>query len=277
MLIEEVEKKAEKGVLERQEWNQEDDLREIAMKQIRLQELGNLFKSRPEWNDELKQLKSTHVIKTPLILQSLMYLLGFTREQICVPKTNQLFWKKARAFIDKDVPSRMAEFNIITEKNGEYKAYQTLNFCETVLQKHSEEDLSAYNSAVLKLFRWLKTAVEGRKAYITRTKALLKRAKENRATLVQQAEDRAKNREAHLTEMQEKFAEEHKDEIAAYEAYEALQKKKENDEYGDEQGSNEEAEEEKEPPVNPRFDEAEVLARFDEENPEVVIPAEVAD
>jgi hypothetical protein len=171
----------------------------------------------------------------------------------------------------------MAEFEVITEKSGDYKAYQTLNFCEKVLSNYSEDDLSNYNNGILKLFRWLKTAVESRKSYITRTKALIKRAKENRATLSQQAEDRAKNRENFLTESLEKFNEEHKDELAAYAAYEAMLEKKANDEYGDEQGSNEEQEEEKEPPIKPEFSEKEVLARFDEDNPEIVIPPEVLD
>lgn len=112
-----------------------------------------------------------------------------------------------------------------------------MNFCEKVISSYSEEDLSAYNSAILKLFRWLKTAVETRKTYITRTKALIKRAKENRAALVQQSEERARSREQFLADANEKFLEEHKDEIAAYEAYENDLKKKQNDEYGEEHGS----------------------------------------
>ena len=123
MFMEEIDKKAEKLVLDRQEWNAEDDLREIAQRQVKLQEIGGAFLNRAEWSDQLKQLKKTNVLKTPRIIQSLMYMLGFTREQIYAPKTNQLFWKKARNLIDHDVPEKMSRFEIITQKNGNYKAY----------------------------------------------------------------------------------------------------------------------------------------------------------
>ena len=44
------------------------------------------------------------VVKMPRILQSLMYLLGFSRDQVCEPKTNVLFWKYASKFIVEDLP-----------------------------------------------------------------------------------------------------------------------------------------------------------------------------
>lgn len=54
-------------------------------------------------------------------------------------------------------------------------------------------------------------------------------------------------------------------------------KRKENEEYGEEAGSNQDEEEDKEPPTKPVFNEKEVMDKFDEENPEIEIPAEVVD
>jgi hypothetical protein len=71
----------------------------------------------------------------------------------------------------------------------------------------------------LKLFKWLKTAIDGRKANITRRKALTKRAKEDRIKKIEMSEERKKNRENFLIESLEKFSDEHRDEIIAYEEY----------------------------------------------------------
>jgi hypothetical protein len=62
-------------------------------------------------------------------------------------------------------------------------------------------------------------AIEARKAYITRVKAHTKRAKEDRYRKQEQAKERLTNRENFLLESIEKFNEEHKDEIIAFEEY----------------------------------------------------------
>lgn len=80
-----------------------------------------------------------------------------------------------------------------------------------------------------------------------------------------------------MAEALEKFKEDHKDEIAAYEEYVEYQRKKNSEEYGEEQGSNQDEDEEKEPPQLPVFNEKEVDDKFDEENPEIEIPEVKAD
>lgn len=59
--------------------------------------------------------------------------------------------------------------------------------------------------------------------------------------------------------------------------WEEAKRKKEEDEYGEEAGSAAEEVEEKEPPVKPEYNEAEMLAKFDDDFPEIVIPPEVVD
>ena len=60
---------------------------------------------------------------------------------------------------------------------------------------YTEEDVSAYHPGFLMLFKWLKMAVDARKANITRRKALTKRAKADRAKKEEDAETRKHNRE----------------------------------------------------------------------------------
>lgn len=136
------------------------------------------------------------------------------------------------------MPQKMTEFKVIGEKTGTFKAYQTLNFCEKVLSAYADEDVMNYHLGFLKLFKWLKMAIDARKANITRRKALTKKAKEDRLKKQEQSEERKKNRENYLIEALEKFNDEHRDEILAYEEYQEEQRKKNSEEYGEEQGSN---------------------------------------
>merc|ERR1739844_88396 len=94
----------------------------------------------------------------------------------------------------------------------------------------------------------------------------------------QQFEERKKNREAHLAESLQKFNEDHAEEIEAYNKYQEEQKAKAAQEYGEEQASEGEGDEnEAEPPELPKFNEEEAAEKFDEENPEVLIPEEIVD
>jgi hypothetical protein len=94
-----------------------------------------------------------------------------------------------------------------------------LNFCEKIISGVVDEEVNAYHTGFAKLYRWLKMAIEARKADITRRKALAKRAKEDRKQKQEQAEERKNNRDLYLNDAREKFNEDHKDEIDAYNQY----------------------------------------------------------
>lgn len=212
-----------------------------------------------------------------------MYFLGGEKDLVCHRRTNQLDWadpKKARKFVDyaSFLPSRMLNVykQIVSERKEDVKAFNTINFCEKVLSAHTDEEVAAYNSGLHRLYRWLKLAIETRKAYIIRTKAHAKRDREERLKRIEQAEEREKTRETYLAEAHERFLEDHREELAAYEEYQAQLAKREAQEYGDEAPQQSE-EEEKEPPVKPEYNEHETIARFDEEHPEVEIPPEVVE
>ena len=70
----------------------------------------------------------------PKIIQSLMYLLGFTKEQVCQPKSQAFFWKKAKEEIREAVPSKMKEYQVLGPKDGSFKLYQKINYCEKLIQ-----------------------------------------------------------------------------------------------------------------------------------------------
>ena len=102
---------------------------------------------------------------------------------------------------------------MLAEKKGEFKVYQTINYCENALKAHLEDDVALYHAGFLKLYKWLMAAIDARKMYIARTKALFKRDSEDRVKKQEAAGERANNREHALIEARERFNEEHKEEI----------------------------------------------------------------
>ena len=73
-----------------------------------------------------------YVVRFPRILQSLYYLLGNAREDICDVDTNKLSWKLARTQMmsgDKDsIYFKMNEYWPLGPKEAEHKEYQKLKF-----------------------------------------------------------------------------------------------------------------------------------------------------
>lgn len=47
-------------------------------------------------------LRNFNVIKFPRVLQSVCYLLGYTREEVCERDTNKLSFKKVREIIGNE-------------------------------------------------------------------------------------------------------------------------------------------------------------------------------
>ena len=74
----------------------DDEHKEIELIQVRLQEQGKCFSSKPEWAAELAAVAECRVLKMPKLLLALMYLLGVSREQVCVPHSNYFSWKIAK-------------------------------------------------------------------------------------------------------------------------------------------------------------------------------------
>jgi hypothetical protein len=101
-----------------------------------------------------------------------------------------------------------------------------------------------------RLFKWLKLAVENRKADIVRRRALISKEREERDSKIKAKEEREAKRQNDLKDAKEKFAEENKDEI---EIYNTFMKAKDGggDEYNEEEDEEGEAAKDNEPPKLP--------------------------
>lgn len=80
----------------------------------------------------------------------------------------------------------------------------------------------------------MQSVIELRKQDIIRRKALNKKAREDREQRIQQSEERETNRKQYLVDAEEKFKEDHREEIVNYEKWLAEKEAKEQEEYGEE-------------------------------------------
>jgi len=94
-----------------------------------------------------------------------------------------------------------------------------LNYVERLVATLNQEEVDAHHVAFGKLLKWVNNAIASRKQDITRRKALTKKAREEREQRIAASEERATNRAATLTDQEEKFKEEHREDIEAYEKY----------------------------------------------------------
>jgi hypothetical protein len=54
--------------------------------------------------------RKMNVIKMGRVFQTVFYLLGYTREEICERDTNKIEWKKAKNLIDEEFFKRIGEY-----------------------------------------------------------------------------------------------------------------------------------------------------------------------
>lgn len=65
-------------------------------------ELPKYYPLAPEqWKKPLLDMRQQCIIKHPRVLQTLFYLLGYAREEICERDTNALDFKKAKDLINE--------------------------------------------------------------------------------------------------------------------------------------------------------------------------------
>jgi hypothetical protein len=90
---------------------------------MRLTFTASLFKERKEWKNGLLALAHTTVLKNPRIMQSIFYLLGYQREQICQEGSNKFFWKYAKKLINEDFLDKLAAYSPYGLKTHKVKTY----------------------------------------------------------------------------------------------------------------------------------------------------------
>jgi len=152
---------------------------------------AKLFKDKDEWKSGLLNFAKCTVIRLPRLWQSLFYLLGYTREEICLEGTNKLFWKYARRHLDEGFVDKMVTYTPYGVKEGPYWQYQTVNFLEKNLEGINGEEIEPQcGMHMSKLYKWLVLCLKTRKDEITYRKAGRKRAIQQRDQLIQKEQER---------------------------------------------------------------------------------------
>jgi len=149
------------------------------------------------------------------------------------------------------MPTAMSEFKVLGPKEDTFTTYQTINYCEKIIAGLEQEVVEGHHPTFGKLFKWLKLAIDTRKADITLRLAMAKKARDEREKKIEEQRLRGENREQFLKDAEEQFYKDHEADMAAYEEWEVAQKAREGEDYASEE--EEEDKEEKEAPVKPEF------------------------
>ena len=96
----------------------DDELKDIETKYKTLKVIANKFLQSQEWVDMIKNLLEYRVMRYPQIIQSLMFLTGSMREDICLPNTNKLCWKWIREIRADKIPKAMLAYSMWGETKG---------------------------------------------------------------------------------------------------------------------------------------------------------------
>ena len=160
-------------------------------------------------------------------------------------------------------------------KGRKILAYQTIPYCEKIIEGIQLEEVEQYHGGLGKLFKWLQTALSGRKIDITRRKIATRRAKEDRQAKIEKEEDRKQRREDYLVDTKLAWEEENKEAIEKYTKYVDRKRRIEegqpvSDQDDDDDGEDEEGKE-KPPPEKPVFNEKEALDIFDAKEENAVV------
>lgn len=194
-LVEEEDKYAEDGVTQKDnEGNgfQDEESKELYSRLMRLLFTAALFKDRKEWKKGLLALAEITVLKNPRIMQSIFYLLGYKREQVCQEGSNKFFWKIAKKLVNNDFLDKLADYTPFGLKTNKVYAYQTINFLEKNIEGlGTQEDIeSQCGIYVGRLYKWLTLCLKVRKDEITYRKAQRQLALLMRDGLIQKEKER---------------------------------------------------------------------------------------
>lgn len=113
-------------------------------------------------------LNDCFILKNGRIMQTLFYLLGFEREQICFRGTNKFNLKQAKQFLNEDLLQRMGTYNPQGRRAGVFKEYQKLTFLKQNLHGFDEEKLAETNLLMARILQWIWAAIQLRQEDVIR-------------------------------------------------------------------------------------------------------------
>ena len=114
-----------------------------------------------QWKEEFLKLKDLHVIKFPRVLQTLLFMLKYTREEICERDTCKLDFKKVKALINEKLLSQMSNYNPSGPRDGQFKVYQKLRWLNANLPKFDE--VEEHSLILSKIYQWVQQGLNVRK------------------------------------------------------------------------------------------------------------------
>jgi hypothetical protein len=134
------------------------------------------------------------VIKCARVLQTLSYILGYTREEVCERDTNKLSFKKVRELLSDEVFfQKMQEYKFSGPKTQDFRAYEKIAFLQKNMQAYEEEAVETYSMTMAKLFQWVNLAIELRiENVVSRRDAIEEKRHEREQAIVQNNERQAK-------------------------------------------------------------------------------------
>lgn len=135
----------------------DEETKELAYKQQKLKEMGQLWVEEATWKEELIELSKCAVIKFPRILQALYFLTGMTNTDICEPNSNLFNWKRVSRndnFVE-DIAERMSNYVALQEKKSEFKKYQTINYVSELIEGITMEEVEENHPAFGKILKWV--------------------------------------------------------------------------------------------------------------------------
>ena len=113
-----------------------------------------------QWRKEFLSLKELHVIKNPRILQTLFFLLGYKRGDICERETAKLDFKRARNLINDKLFQGIGSYCPFGPKEEEFLTYQKLSWLKKNIDSVDEEKVEEQSMVLYKVLNWVKNAIE---------------------------------------------------------------------------------------------------------------------
>jgi len=170
------------------------------------------------------------------LFQNILYFIGCNNKDINEENTNKLDWKKARKFWDISVIDKLIAYKPFGPKSKP-SSFAMGNRLLPIFESINKEDLKAYSFVLLRLLEFIILLLKVRRDDILRRRDVVNELLEKRRIAIEEQRVREEKREQILEDERKKYAEM-------------------------EEGSE---------PLN----EEEFLSKWDEENPQIVIPDEV--
>ena len=120
------------------------------------------------------------VVKLENFIKSFFYLLEIKAEDICIDKTQKLFWKKAKNHWNDKLLQKMQNYVFQGPKSHDIKKYQTINFIEKYAKELDNETIGNYNQALAVVQKWMILAIDARKRDIAHRLNETKKKREDR-------------------------------------------------------------------------------------------------